>query len=322
MTDEEAIAVQATEARDLLLAARRLQSGRGRRRRGVVTHAPGDHGCWRRPARRQRSCSRQRQRCSGCPCGTSEQAPTRRVELAGLLGDQPPAVRLVPDGPLVVLGSPDITDYLGRDVELPPVAALCRCGKSGSQPICDGAHTAAGFDDHKAADRVPDRRDTYRGVAATVLDNRGLCAHSGFCSDRVSSVFHAGTEPFVTPSGGRLDEIIEPYADCPSGALSIAFGDVEARDIVDQPRPPAINISKDGPYRLTGGVAVVDADGRAASSATREGRSSTAACAVAVSRGTSRSAAGCTGTSTFMTRRRPTGRRCSSGPAASLPCCR
>jgi hypothetical protein len=37
--------------------------------------------------------------------------------------------------------------------------------------------------------------------------NRGLCQHSGFCTDRLSSVFRAGEEPFVTPSGGRMDEI-------------------------------------------------------------------------------------------------------------------
>ena len=63
----------------------------------------------------------------------------------------------------------------------------------------------------------------------TVFDNRGICQHSGFCTDRLNTVFH--TEgAFVTPSGGRMDEIIRAVRDCPSGALSYAIDGVEARD--------------------------------------------------------------------------------------------
>src|SRR4051812_19441749 len=50
-----------------------------------------------------------------------DEAVTRRAELLGLLGDRSPVVTLVPDGPLVVLGAPAVTDYLGRAVDLPPV---------------------------------------------------------------------------------------------------------------------------------------------------------------------------------------------------------
>src|SRR5205823_5156821 len=81
-------------------------------------------------------------------------------------------------------------------------------------------------------EREPDRRDTYPGLQVTVLDNRGICAHSGFCTDRVPSVFHAGGEPFVTPSGGRMDEIVRAARNCPSGALSFAVDGKEARDQV------------------------------------------------------------------------------------------
>ena len=37
---------------------------------------------------------------------------------------------------------------------------------------------------------MPDKRDTYEGVQLTVYDNRGICQHSGFCTDRLSTVFH------------------------------------------------------------------------------------------------------------------------------------
>jgi truncated hemoglobin YjbI/uncharacterized Fe-S cluster protein YjdI/CDGSH-type Zn-finger protein len=110
---------------------------------------------------------------------------------------------------------------------------------------------------------VADRRDSYVGQSVTVLDNRGTCQHSGLCTDRLASVFHLGDEPFVTPSGGRLDEIVRAVRDCPSGALSYAMDTVEAREQVDYAgqREPAIEVTQDGPYRISGGIALVDGDG-------------------------------------------------------------
>ena len=69
-------------------------------------------------------------------------------------------------------------------------------------------------------------------------------------------MFRTGAEPFVAPSGGRLDEIIRAVRDCPSGALSYALDDAEARAQVDWDgtRPPAIEVTGDGPYRITGQI--------------------------------------------------------------------
>jgi Iron-binding zinc finger CDGSH type/Divergent 4Fe-4S mono-cluster len=79
------------------------------------------------------------------------------------------------------------------------------------------------------------------------------------------SVFHAGAELFVTPSGGRMDEIIRAARHCPSGALSYAIDGREARDQVDQVdqanREPAIEVSKDGPYRITGEIPLLNGQG-------------------------------------------------------------
>jgi truncated hemoglobin YjbI len=84
------------------------------------------------------------------------------------------------------------------------------------------------------------------------------------CTDRLAAVFHADADPFVTPSGGRMDEIIRAVRDCPSGALSYAIDGVEARDDVDRhtTREPAIEVTKDGPYRVTGGIPLTGADGK------------------------------------------------------------
>ncbi len=141
--------------------------------------------------------------------------------------------------------------------------ALCRCGESARKPACDGACARVGFSGAKDPERVPDQRDTYRGLALTVFDNRGICQHSGFCTDRLASVFHTeGT--FVTPSGGRMDEIIRAVRDCPSGALSYAIDGVEARSQVDWDgaREPSIEVSRDGPYRITGSIPLQDEKGK------------------------------------------------------------
>jgi CDGSH-type Zn-finger protein len=174
-----------------------------------------------------------------------------------------PTVTVVAGGPLVATDVPGLTDHLGCPLAAGPVVALCRCGRSATKPECDASCRRVGFDDAKDPNRVPDRQDTYVGQQVTVLDNRGICQHSGLCTDRLATVFHSGSEPFVTPSGGRMDEIIRAVRDCPSGALSYALDGIEARDQVDRSdtRPPAIEVTKDGPYRVTGAVALVDESG-------------------------------------------------------------
>lgn len=122
--------------------------------------------------------------------------------------DETPALRLSYHGPYLLTGTAGLTDHLGRLTSDSLPVALCRCGRSQSKPFCDGAHVAAEFAGAKDQHRVLDRRDAYQGQAAVVFDNRGLCAHSGFCTERLNGVFHLGEGPFVTPSGGRLDEII------------------------------------------------------------------------------------------------------------------
>ncbi len=165
------------------------------------------------------------------------------------------------NGPYLLTNVENLVNWLGEDIPALPQMALCRCGKSATKPFCDGTHARVDFTSQKDPKRVPNRRDTYVGTAITILDNRGTCAHSGFCSDRLSSVFHAGEDPFVVPNGARMDDIIRAVRSCPSGALSYALGAAEARTSVDQVRPPTIEVSKDGPYRITGSIMLKDGRG-------------------------------------------------------------
>src|SRR6202011_5029876 len=147
---------------------------------------------------------------------------------------------------------------LGERIPTRPQMALCRCGASESKPFCDGTHARIAFMDAKDPGRVPDRVEVYVGQQITILDNRGTCQHAGYCTDRLATVFRVSGEPFVAPSGGRMDEIIRAVRDCPSGALSYAFDGIEARMDVDYhgTRAPSIEVSRDGPYRVTGTIAL------------------------------------------------------------------
>jgi CDGSH-type Zn-finger protein/truncated hemoglobin YjbI len=193
----------------------------------------------------------------------ADTAASLAAALEALQAGLEPQIQAARNGPYLVTNASSLSDWLGRPLPVRPQLALCRCGDSQLKPLCDGAHARTGFTDDKDPGRVPDRRDTYVGQQVTVLDNRGVCQHSGFCTDRLPVAFRAGQEPFVAPSGGRMDEIIRAVRDCPSGALSYATDGTEDRDDADHHnrRAPAIEVSKDGPYRVTGGLRLVGADG-------------------------------------------------------------
>jgi CDGSH-type Zn-finger protein/truncated hemoglobin YjbI len=191
-----------------------------------------------------------------------EEAERRLATLRQIMSELPRVIKAAHNGPYLATNVQELHDYLGERLTALPQMALCRCGASETKPFCDGSHATSGFTDTKSDSRVPDRRDTYVGQQVTVFDNRGICQHSGFCTDRLASVFHAGKEPFIAPSGGRMDEIIRAVRDCPSGALSFALDGEEARDLVDHgnQRPSTIEVTKDGPYRVTGGIPLTDGE--------------------------------------------------------------
>ncbi len=187
----------------------------------------------------------------------------RLAELRDLQADLAGAIQCQHNGPYLVTNAEQLRNHLGEALSTRPQMALCRCGGSAIKPLCDGTHAENGFTDTKDPKRVSDRRDTYVGEQITILDNRGTCQHSGYCTDRLATVFHVDQEPFVTPSGGRMDEIIRAVRDCPSGALSYAIDGHEARSQVDHggTREPAIEVSRDGPYRITGAFPLIEANG-------------------------------------------------------------
>lgn len=168
---------------------------------------------------------------------------------------QRPVIECTPNGPYLVKNLENLQNSKGEKIPTKPVVALCRCGGSANKPFCNGTHARIGFSGEKLPDRAPDKRDNYVGKKITIHDNRGICAHSAFCTDNLPSVFHLGEEPWIDPDGADVEVIIKTIRKCPSGALSYSIEDVECRD---QDREPMIKVSKDGPYYVTGGIELKD----------------------------------------------------------------
>ena len=170
-----------------------------------------------------------------------------------------PSIEPSHNGPYVIKNLQNLSNSKGDQLETTPIVALCRCGGSGNKPFCDGTHAKIGFSGDRLTDGSLDRRDNYEGEGITIHDNRGICAHMGRCTDGLPSVFRLKTEPWIDPAGAPADEIAATARKCPSGALSHSIGVVEHRD---QDRDPAIMVSKDGPYWVSGRIELA-ADSRA-----------------------------------------------------------
>ncbi len=134
-----------------------------------------------------------------CQLAPAGQRASRISELAEIQAALPAGITVAQDGPYLATNVPVVRTHLGEQLEVPPQLALCRCGQSAIKPFCDGTHARSGFSGDKDPSRVPDRRDSYPGQQATIFDNRGICQHSGLCTDRLPT----GSAPTPSRSSRR-----------------------------------------------------------------------------------------------------------------------
>ena len=167
-------------------------------------------------------------------------------------------IKTAKNGPLVVNKLKEITESNGNVFSIDKsTVALCRCGQSKSKPFCDGTHGKIGWTSKKQEDRQPRRVDNYVGKKITIHDNRGICAHVGYCTDGLPKVFRMGVEPWIDADAETVEKIIETIKKCPSGALSYSIDGVKYDRFAEQPE---IKIVEDGPYFIKGSIELVDED--------------------------------------------------------------
>ena len=172
--------------------------------------------------------------------------------------DNRPSIEPTPNGPYLVTNLADFRNSKGEAINTQPEMYLCRCGGSANKPFCDGTHARIGFRGDKVEGREPDRLDDYIGTEITIHDNRGVCAHSGYCTDNLPAVFNLDKEPWIDPDAASPGETTETISKCPSGALSYTKDGVLYKE---QDHQPAITISRNGPHYVVGGIEIKDAEG-------------------------------------------------------------
>lgn len=193
--------------------------------------------------------------------------------------DGRPRIVVLPDGPYLVYGgvplkrkrkivaaenNAALTWQTGETLATEDTYALCRCGRSGAKPFCDGTHARVGFDGTESAGVRPykELQHVHDGVGISAQRVGELCVHAAFCIGRTSPIaaMLADTEDSDVRSNimGRIEH-------CPSGSYSYALrrGD----ESIEPDLPQAISVLEEedglaGSLWVTGGVPVRRADGR------------------------------------------------------------
>jgi CDGSH-type Zn-finger protein len=185
-------------------------------------------------------------------------------------------IKVVRNGPYIVTGRVPLSEQIivvdsggypvawreGRRFPEQETYALCRCGKSGNMPFCDGIHARVGFNGSETASRAPyaEQACVVEGPGLKLTDAEALCASARFCK-------RAGGVRQLTLSSGRPEAkqlAIEESVLCPAGRL-VAW--TKENNPIEPDLVPSIGLVEDpqvgvsGPIWVRGGIPIESADG-------------------------------------------------------------
>jgi CDGSH-type Zn-finger protein len=189
-----------------------------------------------------------------------------------------PYIKITKDGPYLLFGAKKITEKIiltdengisvkygdGKTFEIKSdPASLCRCGKSGKAPFCDGSHLR-GFEGAETASFTPIMKqssaEAIRGPQQTLLDNQEYCAFARFC-DRGGRVWN-----LVMQGGEAANKLSAEEANlCPAGRLMMFTNN---GDLLEESSTPQIHTIEDdglkvsGPLWIRGKIRVESANGK------------------------------------------------------------
>lgn len=186
-------------------------------------------------------------------------------------------VKVLKDGPYLVTGGvPLVEDAIIVDEDGDPIEyhrtreyplqqsyALCRCGRTGNPPFCDGAHQKARWDGTERERREPylERAERIEGPGLDLTDAEELCAAARFCH-RAGGTWNL-TVNSDDPEARRI--AIEEAGDCPSGRLVV--WEKGTGRALEPDLDPSIGLIEDlqagvsGPIWVRGGIPIEGSDG-------------------------------------------------------------
>jgi CDGSH-type Zn-finger protein len=147
----------------------------------------------------------------------------------------------------------------GKDIPNESGCSLCRCGKSGNKPFCDGSHKITNFDgteNPENQEKYDDQAEITEGPDLVLKDAPDFCAGAGFCH-RAGGVWEL-TKNSDDPMAKKI--AVEECHCCPSGRLVAV--DKKTGEAMEEKLEESIGIPDGGPLCVKGGIEIESADGK------------------------------------------------------------
>jgi uncharacterized Fe-S cluster protein YjdI len=106
-------------------------------------------------------------------------------------------------------------------------------------------------------------RKEYSNGEVTVVWQPHKCIHSTVCFKGLPRVFNPKNRPWVNISGAETQKIVDQVRQCPSGALSFFYADVQNQAESQETLETKVEVLPNGPLLVYGTLTVIDKDGKA-----------------------------------------------------------